>query len=215
MNTVRTGDRNDTTDLERHRANRLVRQVLSDQPAPTGCKQVHRLRELQAMEKSAQGFAIVRRIVYVAGNEQIDTEWKRREGFLRAMREENIPEKEFAIIHGNYMIEQARETLTELLETGREFSAVFASDDIMAYGAKAALEEQGLRIPEDVSLIGFDDIAFSSLVGLTTIAQSPFELGKNAVLLLGDILSQRVVGPKLIELPTHLVIRNSCAPVPK
>lgn len=152
-----------------------------------------------------------RHIVYIAGSEEIDTEWKRRAGFLDAISDAGLPKEELIIVEGNYTTEKARKEITALLRDKREFSAVFASDDIMAYGAKAALEAHGLRIPEDVALIGFDDIAYSSLINLTTVAQSPFELGKNAMLLLEDIISERVSGPQLIELPTRLVIRNSCA----
>ena len=153
-----------------------------------------------------------RRIVYIAGSEEIDTEWKRRGGYLRALRESSVPERSELIIPGNYVLDNARRSVSDLIRGGVSFTAVFASDDIMAYGAQIALSDYGLSIPENVSLIGFDDIRYSSLMGLTTVAQSPFELGKNAVLLLNDILSGRVTGPKTIELPTSMVIRESCAP---
>lgn len=153
-----------------------------------------------------------RRIAYIAGNEEIDTEWKRRDGYLRALRDASVPERSELIIRGNYVLEAARSSVSDLIRSRVPFSAIFASDDIMAYGAQLALSGHGLTIPDGVSLIGFDDIQYSSLVGLTTVAQSPFELGKNAVLLLNDILSGRVRGPKTIELPTSMVIRESCAP---
>ena len=153
-----------------------------------------------------------RRIAYIAGNEEIDAEWKRRGGYLRALNEASVPERSELIIPGNYVLEDARKSVSDLIRSGTSFTAIFASDDIMAYGAQLALSDYGLGIPEHVSLIGFDDISYSSLVGLTTVAQSPFELGKNAVLLLNDILSGRVSGPKTIELPTSMVIRESCAP---
>lgn len=152
-----------------------------------------------------------RDIVYIAGNDRIDTEWTRREGFEKALKEAGIPIQPELIVHGNYLLDDAETAVTNLIAHGVEFSAVFASDDMMAFGAKIALEKAGLRIPEDVSLIGFDNIVFGPLLGLTTVSQYPFELGKNAVLLLGDILSGRVTSPKTIELPTTLVIRNSCA----
>lgn len=153
-----------------------------------------------------------RRIVYIAGNEAIDTEWKRRGGYIRALREAGIPERPELIIPGNYSLEEARSSLADVMRAGIAFSAVFASDDIMAYGARMALSNYGLAIPSDISLIGFDNIAYSAMFDLTTVSQSPFELGKNAVLLLNDILAGRVVGPKTIELATSVVIRESCAP---
>lgn len=156
-----------------------------------------------------------RSIVYVAGNEAIDTEWKRRSGFLQAVQEAGIGDDGTTIINGNYDLDTAKNSLAALLESQRHFTAVFASDDVMAYGVKAALDEVGLRVPTDISLVGFDDIAYSSLMKLTTVSQSSFELGKNAILLLDDILSQRIPGPKRIELPTSMVIRDSCAPAMK
>lgn len=153
-----------------------------------------------------------RQIAYVSGSEQIDTEWKRRSGYNRALEEAGIEADNSLIVPGNYDLEQARRGVLELLTGGVSFTAVFASDDVMAYGAKSAITGHGLAVPQDISIIGFDDIAYSSLMGLTTVAQSPFELGKNAVLLMGDILAGRVTGPKTIELPTSIAIRDSCAP---
>lgn len=152
-------------------------------------------------------------IVYVAGSEQIDTEWKRRDGYLKALEEAGIKKNDALIIRGNYDLQQANSSISDLVREGARFTAVFASDDIMAYGARLALNKYGLSVPHDVSLIGFDDIVFSPLLGLTTVAQSPFELGKNAVLLLNDILAGRVTGPKTVELATSMVIRDSCRPV--
>ena len=154
-----------------------------------------------------------RRIVYIAGNDKIDTEWQRRAGFLAAIEEAGISKEETAMVPGNYSIDEARRSVETLLAERTPFTAVFASDDVMAYGARVAIEAHGFRIPQDISLIGFDDIAFSAMIGLTTVAQSPFELGRNAVTLLNDIIAERVTGPQKIELPTRLVIRDSSAPL--
>lgn len=80
----------------------------------------------------------------------------------------------------------------------------------MALGAREALESLNLRIPGDVSLVGFDNIPFTSLLSLTTISQPAFELGKNALLLLNDVMKGRINAPKTVVLPTSIVIRSSC-----
>ena len=114
-----------------------------------------------------------RHIAYIAGNQEIDTEWKRRDGYLRALRDASVPECSELIIPGNYALEDAQNSVCDLIQSGLSFSAIFASDDIMAYGAQLALSDSGLTVPDKISLIGFDDIGCSSLLGLTTVAQSP------------------------------------------
>lgn len=151
-----------------------------------------------------------KQIVYVAGSERVDTETHRRNGFLNALTEEGIGCDSALVVRGEYRFDLARESISELVESHAKFTAIFASDDVMAYGAKVALESHGLSVPNDISLIGFDDIRFSELIGLTTVAQSPFELGKNAAILLNDIIGNRVVAPRVIKIPTRLIIRSTC-----
>lgn len=80
----------------------------------------------------------------------------------------------------------------------------------MAFGAKQAIEDMHLKIPDDISIIGFDDIPFSSAISLTTVSQPIYEMGKNAMLLLIDIIKNRIRPPHAITLRTSMIIRNSC-----
>lgn len=91
--------------------------------------------------------------------------------------------------------------------------AVFAFNDLMALGALKALHHAGLRVPEDVSLAGYDDIEWAefSLPGLTTVKQEHYESGRQAALLLHDRIRNPHTPPRTIRIPQTLVIRDSTA----
>jgi LacI family repressor for deo operon, udp, cdd, tsx, nupC, and nupG len=97
---------------------------------------------------------------------------------------------------------------------GRTFSAVFCSNDEMAIGAMRALSSAGLRIPEDVSVIGFDDIRFSRYTTppLTTLSQPKNALGREAMTMLIEILNDPAVPPRKRVLSAELVVRGSTGP---
>jgi len=91
-------------------------------------------------------------------------------------------------------------------------TSIFASNDEMALGAESAIYKMGLKIPDDISLIGFDDITLVSelSVPLTTIKQPVEEIGDVAVSLLIQLIEKKDIGKKVYEIPTELVIRSSC-----
>ncbi len=101
-----------------------------------------------------------------------------------------------------------------LLGGGRPFTAVLATADVMAFGVMQACKEAGLRIPEDISLVGYDDIPFTASIGLTTVAQPAREMGRNALLLLLDIMQGRISEPRRIVLRPSMVLRSSCGLLP-
>jgi DNA-binding LacI/PurR family transcriptional regulator len=105
-----------------------------------------------------------------------------------------------------------------LLEKTRDFTAVFCFNDIAAIGALRALKEAGLRVPEDVSVVGFDDIISAAYCtpSLTTVRQPLFEMGKRgAQILLERIGSRNKEFPAEIVMSPELVLRESTGPVPK
>jgi DNA-binding LacI/PurR family transcriptional regulator len=83
-------------------------------------------------------------------------------------------------------------------------------NDMMAFGAKRALEEQGIRIPDEISLVGYDDILFASIISLTSVSQPTYEMGRNAMVLLLDLIHGRITTPQHIVLRPSMVIRGSC-----
>jgi len=99
-----------------------------------------------------------------------------------------------------------------LLESGNKFTAIFVASDNVAMGVKAALREAGLRIPEDISLVGFDDIPWAQYADppLTTVHLQAQEMARRACLLLMDLLQGKEPGVKQQIIDTHLVVRKSC-----
>jgi len=101
--------------------------------------------------------------------------------------------------------------MTQLLGLGRDKpDAVFASSDIQAVGARLAIREAGLRIPEDIALIGFDDIELSEHIGLTTMRQPTMEMAELAVTRVIEKISGKAGGHFEKRVDTELVIRESC-----
>jgi LacI family transcriptional regulator len=102
-----------------------------------------------------------------------------------------------------------------LLEKSRDFTAVFCFNDIAAIGAIRALKDAGLRVPEDVSVVGFDDIqsAAYSTPSLTTVRQPLFEMGqRGAKILLERIANREAPQPAEVVMEPELVIRESTGP---
>ena len=151
-----------------------------------------------------------RRIVNLTGPQYLSTEKERFKGYQRALLEEGIEQNEEFIICGNYELEDAYHEVAALLKKHVTFTAIFATNDIMAFGAKQALEEQGFNVPDDVSLVGYDDIRFSLTLSLTSVAQPTHEMGRNAMVLLIDLIKGRIQTPQHIVLRPSMVIRSSC-----
>jgi LacI family transcriptional regulator len=110
-----------------------------------------------------------------------------------------------------YSSEFGVEGMRELLSRGVDFSAVFAATDDLAIGAVRALKDSGLRVPEDVSVVGFDDTetASYSVPRLTTIRQPLRELGKQTALALHNLIESPAGTTVKRVLPYELVVRES------
>lgn len=133
----------------------------------------------------------------------------RFQGYKKAMEEAGISGFSKWVKEGNYHIEAGMELAGALFR--ENVSAIFACNDLMAFGVYRAAVKEGIRIPEDVSLVGFDDILFSGFmeVPLTTIRQPAFEMGEAAVArVLKLIANQSEKNEKIIFKP-RLVIRDS------
>jgi len=150
------------------------------------------------------------RIVYIAGTRTSSTDRDRFKGYVRALDEEGIAVDQKLVVNGEYSLEKTYEVMKSITEAGVDFSAIFSSNDLMAFGARQALEELNLKIPDDKSIVGFDDINLANTIGLTVISQPIVELGQSAMTLLLDLIEQRVSPPQVIVHRPSLVIRNSC-----
>jgi LacI family transcriptional regulator len=151
-----------------------------------------------------------RDIVFISGLPHLSTSVTRLAGYRKGIAEFGLDLREDLILYGDTSLESGYRETRKLLESNKKFSAIFASNDMMAFGAWRALEEAGLSIPEDVSIVGYDDIPFASYSSLTTIAQPAHEIGRNAVLLLVDLMTKRRSAPQKIVLRDSLIIRKSC-----
>jgi len=118
----------------------------------------------------------------------------RLEGYKKALKKYGIPLDDDLLSVGDIDVKDGYERTKQLFEKELDFTAIFAYNDMMAFGAMQAVKEKGLRIPEDIGLVGYDDIPFSSLISpsLSTIRLKKQELGTESVkLLLSHINSNR------------------------
>jgi LacI family transcriptional regulator len=123
------------------------------------------------------------------------------------------PEPAFEVA-SDFQVGPAEQAAATLLDLPEPPTAIFAFNDSIAFGALRAARGRGLRVPEDLSVVGFDDIEPATLVtpALTTVRQPLGEMGRTAVNVLVRLLERRASETPHIELPTRLVVRESTAP---
>jgi DNA-binding LacI/PurR family transcriptional regulator len=119
------------------------------------------------------------------------------------------------VLHGDFDQQSATRLVGDLLSNDVAFTCLMAGNDDMAVGAIRRLEEAGLRVPADVSVLGFDDVDFAWTVspGLTTVHQPAFEMGNRAAaILIESLVGREPAAAGLTELPVELVVRKSTGP---
>lgn len=152
------------------------------------------------------------RIGFITGSMDLGCSVDRLDGYKSALRTYHISEKPELIYEGNFFQSDGFAGASALLDLPNPPTAIFASNDVMAMGAMDAVRTRGLRIPDDVSILGFDDIPQAGLVrpGLTTVNQPLEKMGRVATQMLLDMLEHPEIEANRIELPTQLVMRDSC-----
>ena len=146
-----------------------------------------------------------------AGDLSIGT--ARTRGYMNALSKYGIDKNELYFDMGAYTFETAYEAMNRLLDKAPELTAVFAISDIMAIGASKAILDRGLKIPEDISVVGFDDIDYAAFFNptLTTVRQPVREIAISTGELMVGLL-ESVESHKHVQFPTRLMIRDSsCA----
>ncbi len=138
----------------------------------------------------------------------------RRRGYVQVLEENEIEVRPDFDISGNFSYEGGAEAMAELLAVRQAPTAVFAFSDEMAVGAMKTIRDLGLRIPDDISVLGFDDHDVAQYVGLTTIRQPVAEYGERAASLLLEILKGKSPPGPNVVLPTRLVIRSTTGAAP-
>jgi LacI family repressor for deo operon, udp, cdd, tsx, nupC, and nupG len=138
----------------------------------------------------------------------------RDQGYERALRAAGLKRNPRLTVHGDFSVESGIRGLELLFARKNRFTAVFCSNDEMAIGAIRAAKSAGMRVPEDLSVVGFDDIRFARYTDppLTTIAQPKHELGREAMNMLLESLAEKNVPARKHILATQLIVRGSAAP---
>jgi DNA-binding LacI/PurR family transcriptional regulator len=153
------------------------------------------------------------KIAYVSGPVRLRSAAKRREAFIECV-ERHFPRTRPVIYEGDFKIEGGRRAACEMLDGRYLPTAVVAANDMMALGLMQEFRAAGLKIPQDISIVGFDDIAFASLTDppLTTVCLPRMELGRRAVEALIATIEHADRQGVEIHIPTYLVMRNTTAP---
>ena len=153
------------------------------------------------------------RIAIIAGNMKVSTAVSRTKGAKKALADYGLKFDPRLFIECNYSAELAHQAAQRLLAMKTPPTAIFAQDDSMALGVREAVLSAGLKIPEDLAIVGFDDINVCALTGieLTTISQKKYEMG----IMAAKILIDKITGetPSMVNkivLDAELIIRKSC-----
>ncbi len=157
-----------------------------------------------------------RRIGFITGRAELPASSDRLIGYKAALEETGIGVVEDLIQPGDFNQPSGYVAASTLLNLEAPPTAIFASNDLMAFGAMEAVREHGLRIPHDISIVGFDDIPQAVHVHppLTTVRQPLFEMGRAAAEMLLDLIDRPAGMSQRLELPTELLIRDSCKTPP-
>lgn len=158
------------------------------------------------------------RIAMVVGHLGLSPHRDRLEGFRKAMQESHLPILDEYLVTGDLQIEDSLRTCRQLLDLPHPPTAIMVGNNKLLLGVLAGLEERAIRVPQQISILGFDDYLWNRYFSpsLTAVAQSTFEMGKRACELLMHSIEQdpehAAPATRRICLPTELRIRNSTAP---
>ncbi len=153
-----------------------------------------------------------KKIAFIKGPENNEEAVERYNAYIREMKALNIPIDPKLVVTGNFIEESGREAIVELIERRKAvFDALFASNDNMAIGAMNELIRRGLEVPEDVAVLGFDNIqdCENTIPSLSTIKQPLYYQGRTALQTAVDLIEGKNIPEKTV-LPTILLPRSSC-----
>lgn len=154
-----------------------------------------------------------RRVGAILGDPVVTTGRERLEGYIGALREHGLAFEPQLVRTGMPREPVGYAHMMDLLDSTDRPTGVFTGNNLLTVGALKAIRDRGLRVPEDIALVGFDDIAWMSLAGpgVTVAAQPTYELGRAAI----DLLLRRIQDPtrpvEHIRLSAEILVRQSCA----
>ena len=155
-----------------------------------------------------------RRIAVLAGPESVSTSADRVSGYKRALAEGGIDAGPQKILFGEYTEASGYSMAGRILAASEMPTAIFAGNNFIAFGAIQRLREAGLEIPDDMSIVCFDDLPQGWIQPfLTTVSQPTYEIGRQAAhMLLERLATDEPLEPRVIVLPSSLIVRRSSAP---
>ncbi len=157
------------------------------------------------------------RIAILSGPSSVSTAMDRVAGYRRALVEAGLSSRAELVYHGEFVQTSGYQMALQALLVTLRPTALFAANNFITSGAFRAIREAGLRVPEDISIVSFDDLPMASDMGpfLTVAAQPAYEMGRRATeLLLTRLAGEGPAEPQEIILPTEIVVRESSAPLP-
>jgi LacI family transcriptional regulator len=151
------------------------------------------------------------RIACIAGPSSITPSAERIIGYRKALEEAGLSYDETLILRGDYHAQSGMEITNSILSMNPRPTAIFALNDLMALGVLRAAAEAGCSVPEDLAVVGYDDLEIARFTNppLTTIAQPKKAIGVQAVNLLVNRMSQKNRPPSRLILPPELIVRRS------
>jgi len=158
-----------------------------------------------------------RQIACIAGPEAMPLCQYRTQGYIQALRRSNLTVDPTYIVRGDFSFEAGAQALKQLMALPQPPRALFCHSDMLALGAMNQAKRLGLRVPQDLSIVGFDDIELSRYCEppLTTVTQPRYQIGREAMLLLLDELQGKRVNNGSRLLDAELTVRGSTAPEKK
>lgn len=154
-----------------------------------------------------------KKIAHFAGPPELDICKKRQKGYTDALKSANIPLNGKLIRHNGLHERDGYESMDYFIKENLIPDAIFAVNDPVAIGAFQRIKEAGLRIPQDIGIIGFSNNKITSLVepAMTTVNQPSFEMGRKAAEILIQLIEsgEKIIEPEIVELNADLVVRDS------
>ncbi|HUI87253.1 MAG TPA: LacI family DNA-binding transcriptional regulator [Anaerolineales bacterium] len=151
-----------------------------------------------------------KRIGFISGRSELESSNRRLKGYRDALEKAMIPFDASLVESGDYTTETGAQCAKRLLSLSDPPTAIFASNDQTAMGVFQTAQELAVGIPDDLSVIGFDNISESKYMGLTTVDQFISEMGFVATQMLIRLINHETLDESTYKMKTELVIRNSC-----
>lgn len=157
-----------------------------------------------------------KKIAMIEGNKEFESNKYRKNGYLKALYDNSISINEKFIISGRYNMQSGYENMKKLLELKDRPTAVFCANDDIGVGAMKAISEEGLKVPDDISIIGFDDSNFCNYVTpqLTSVRKDSLTMSQYGGTNLLNIINNKEVYKEKLYIESKLVVRKSVKKLP-